>query len=535
METSSGFFKETGIYKLTLWMTVFTVLAIAVCWLTHGYIMPVYALIGVLCAVTNHLGWALVFFVLMPFFVVLNPALVNNESSVYGFSVRLGPLLIGLILALRGASRQGRHRLPFIGIVPFLMIAAISSAGGWAPMVSYMKLINFTFFLFGIWYGTQNLQHRPKDVLLLRGFFLALACVLVFGSLATIPFPTVGYATSLRRALAEGDVALAVDMFNQIKADDRYALFCGITNHSQALSPLLALSIGWVMCDMLLLERRFRWLHVAIILIALPLTYLTRSRVGLISLVVVFLVGGFYVARKVELPPRVKAHLNMGIWVGMVLLLVGICVIQLKSGFLSQWIRKTSDVEVDRRSRSLGEALTSSRYGLMEYSLYEFRRNPLFGSGFQVSIYTKDLVRENKGFIISAPVEKGITPVMVLGETGIVGEMCFLLFLIIFYVSCSRKRYIVTNALFTVFLVTNMGEATLFSPGGIGGIMWMLSVVGGFTIDTYLLFQKQLERQWADMGFVMVAPTYERMVEDRSGRRRVVEESREVKRYGVKG
>ena len=35
------------------------------------------------------------------------------------------------------------------------------------------------------------------------------------------------------------------------------------------------------------------------------------------------------------------------------------------------------------------------------------------------------------------------------------------------------------------------------------------------------------------MGFVMAAPTYERTVEDRSGRKRVVEESREVKRYGV--
>ena len=77
-----------------------------------------------------------------------------------------------------------------------------------------------------------------------------------------------------------------------------------------------------------------------------------------------------------------------------------------------------------------------------------------------------------------------------------------------------------------------MGEATFFSPGGMGGIFWMISVVGGFAIDTYLLFQRQLEQQWADMGFVMVAPTYERTVEDRSGRKRVVEESREVKRYG---
>lgn len=47
--------------------------------------------------------------------------------------------------------------------------------------------------------------------------------------------------------------------------------------------------------------------------------------------------------------------------------------------------------------------------------------------------------------------------------------------------------------------------------------------------------QRQLEQQWAAMGFLMVAPTYERTVEDRSGRKRVVEESRGVKRYGVKG
>ena len=101
------------------------------------------------------------------------------------------------------------------------------------------------------------------------------------------------------------------------------------------------------------------------------------------------------------------------------------------------------------------------------------------------------------------------------------------------YGSCMRRKYIVTLSLFTVFLVTNMGEATIFSPGGGGGIMWMISAVGGFAIDTYLLYQRQLEQQWAAMGFEMVAPTYERMGEDRSGRKRVVEESREVKRYGV--
>ena len=103
---------------------------------------------------------------------------------------------------------------------------------------------------------------------------------------------------------------------------------------------------------------------------------------------------------------------------------------------------------------------------------------------------------------------------------------------LLFYVGCTRRRYVVTISLFTVFLVSNMGEATLFSPGGIGGILWMASVVGGFTIDTYLLFQRQLEQQWAAMGFEMAVPAIE-IVEDRSGRKRMVEDERGVKRYGV--
>lgn len=527
-----SYFKDTNIYKLTVRMFIFTVLMIGLCRLTRGYIMPLYALIGVIAAFANQLGWALVFFVMMPFFVILNPAVTGNESSIYGLSVRIGPLLIGLVLAMRGASRQGRHRLPFIGIVPFLMAAAISSVDGWAPSVSYSKLLNFIVFLFGIWFGTQNLQQRPKDILLLRSFFLALVSVLVFGSLMSMAVPSIGYATSLQNALSEGGEKLANEVFKQMQADSMRTLFCGITNQAQALAPLLALSVGWTLCDMLLLERRFRWGHLVLILLALPLSYLTRSRVGLISIIAALVITCFYAARKVVLPTLVRVHLRNGILFGGGILLVAVLVIQLSSGAMSQWIRKTSDVEADRRS--LREALTESRLGLMDYSMYEFRRNPLFGSGFQVAEYTPELVRENKGFVISAPIEKGVAPVMVLGETGIIGEICFLLFLFSFYATCIRRNYVVTTSLFTVFLLTNMGEATIFSPGGIGGIMWMFSAVGGFTIDTYLLFRRQVEQQWAAMGFEMAVPAYA-MVEDRSGRRRMVEDERGVKRYGVRG
>ena len=89
---------------------------------------------------------------------------------------------------------------------------------------------------------------------------------------------------------------------------------------------------------------------------------------------------------------------------------------------------------------------------------------------------------------------------MVLGETGILGVFCFVLFLGAFYFGCSKRKYHVTLTIFAVFLVTNMGEATFFSPGGMGGVLWMMACVGGFTIDTTLLYRRIVEQEWLNMA-----------------------------------
>ena len=522
---------EQNIYKQTAKMLAFTAAAILLCRLTGGYFVPVLVLIGVICASFSKFGWALVFFVLMPFFVILNSGVMPKANLIVGISLRLGPLLIGLVLAMIGASREGRHRLPFLGIIPFMLAALISSVDGWVPYVSYLKWINFVVFLFGIWFGTQNLQHRPVDVFLLRSFFLALAVVLVFGSILLLPFPSISYATTLAHALKEGGEAFAEDAFREMRLDGLKTLFCGITNHSQALGGLLVCMFPWVLCDMLFVERRFCFLHMALIIAMLPLIYMTRSRMALISFAGSLLLVTFYTARRVQMTDVLRRRLRHGMLMGMAILIIAAVGMQIQSGVMSRWLRKTDSSDADRRT--LGEALASSRMGLMEYSLWEFRRSPFIGSGFQVAEYTRDRLAGNKGLVISASIEKGVLPVMILGETGILGSACFLFFLFSFYYTCSIRRYFVTLTMFTVFLVTNMGEATFFSPGGGGGISWMICVVGGFTIDTLLLFRRNIEAQWADMGIQMAAPAWEE-VEDRSGRRRVVESRREVKRYGVK-
>lgn len=523
--------KEQNIYKQTAKMLLWLVLVVALCKVTKGYFTVAIAVAGVLCAFANQLGWALVVFVLMPFFVALSPALVPKTGTVVAASIRFAPLLIGMILAMHGASRQGHHRLPFFGMVPFLMCAAISSVDGWVPYVSFLKIVNFIMFLFGLWFGTQNLQHRPKDVFLLRSFLLAATVLLVFGSIVLIPFPSISYATSLGRALSEGGAELANEVFRQMRMEAQQTLFCGVTCNSQALAPLLACSLTWTLCDMLFVERRFSKLHVALLVCALPLLYMTRSRVALVTSVFGMCVVVFYVARKIQLPPRVRHHLGTGMWVALIGLVAVTVILQMTRGTMSEWVRKTNDVSGDKRS--LGEALTGSRQTLIEYSLYEFRRNPLIGSGFQVAEYTRDHVR-GKGFVVSASIEKGILPVMILGETGILGSLAFLVFLCSFFLICAQRKYYMTISLFAVFLMSNMGEATLFSPGGIGGILWMVCVVGGFTLDTLLIYRQNILTAWQQMGIQMAEPAWE-MVEDASGRKRLVATGQpRGRRYGKK-
>ena len=522
---------EQNIYKQAAKLLAFTVLAIALCKVTDGYFTAVIATAGVLCAFANQLGWALVVFVLMPFFVILNPVLLPKGNPIVAYSLRFAPLLIGVILALRGASRQGHHRLPFLGILPFLLAAVVSSIDGWAPTISFLKLINFIVFLLGIWFGVQNLQYRPKDVFLLRSFFFSLSTLLVFGSMAVMPFPSISYATSIGHIVREQGLEQANDVFMQMQLDGAKTLFCGITNHSQVLASLLVCALIWILCDMLFVERRFSLGHVILLVFTFPLLYMTRSRVALISSVFAGCVVMLYTSRRVQLPIVIRRHLGHGMLIGGVSVVLLAVMVQLWGGRMSEWIRKTNDLAADRRT--LGEALTESRMGLMEYSLYEFRRNPLIGSGFQVAEYTQDKVRETKGLVLSASIEKGLLPLMVLGETGILGSTFFLMFLFSFYATCARRQYYITISMFSVFLMTNMGEATFFSPGGNGGILWMICVVGGFTLDTLLLYRKNIFEAWEQMGIQMAVPVWEE-VEDASGRRRVVESRREVKRYGMK-
>ena len=476
------------LYKDVATIAVLLVLAMVLCRFSKGYFTLVLAMLGVSWACSQAYGKALICFAIFPLLVVIDSAILP-KPAIAGYVLRLAPLLIGLCLALTTGQKRGLIKMPFGMLFLYLAAAVISSATGWSPMISYMKMVNFIIFLVGIWLGTPNLQNRLASLQLARVAFLALICIVVFGNILTLPFPAIGYSTSFMNTYLESQEA-AVYALAELQARGGVSLFSGLLNHSQALAPLLACCIAFTAADMLFVEKRMTALHLGLLVCALGELYMTRSRTGLFSGTVGLAMVLGYSVKHMKVSPRNMARIKKMVSAGILMLVIAAVVSEVTNRSISRWLYKASDFE--STDMKFGEALTSTRQGLIEQGLDEFKRNPVFGMGFQVNFETARLYG-GKGFVLSAPIEKGLLPIMILGEGGIVGSVIFSIFLISFYAGCKQRHLTITIALFTTFLATNIGEATFFSPGGVGGILWTMSIVGGFLLDSLIIVGNRRE------------------------------------------
>ncbi len=480
------------VFKLTVMLGI----AAFFCRITGGYFSVALVALGVHWVITRQYGKALACYAFFPFLVVVNPFIVP-KPAVMVWALRLGPLIIGMLLVALAMNRRGEHRLPLGTMLIYLICVALSSCAGWAPKISFLKLINFIFFFLGFWIGTQNLQDFPKETEFVRIFILSLAVLTVFGSICTLPFPAIAYPLDIQMAEVfrkEGAEAAAAYFRSR---GSGMTLFAGITFHSQTLGPLLSCLFVLVLADALFIECKVTKLHL-LLLAAMPiLLFMTRSRTAFLSFVVGSAMVLWYAASRIRMEFVLRARVKNLAKAGCALMLLGLVVAEASNKVVTRWVLKTDDTRYD--DRSLTEAVTSTRMGLVELSMEEFRMNPLFGMGFQVNHESRELYGNNAGLVLSAPVEKGLLPLMVLGESGIVGTIAFLVFICSFYATCHRRKYMVTIATFTTFLATNLGEATFFSPGGGGGIEWMLTAVGGFCLDTLILFRNKRD-VWYSMS-----------------------------------
>ena len=465
------------LYKLSLKLSALIVAIVLLCRFTNGYGMIAVAAVGAFYALRGNCGISLFAYTLFPFFSILNPILLP-KTPVSFIASRLTIVVVACCLILGGAKRKGGELLPLGYIFFYLVIAVISSIGGYFPLISYFKVINFSAFFMGLYVGTKNMDQKPEDLFFVRAAFLSFAVLLTFGSLVALPFPSVAYYTSVSSIIASEGFEAAEEAF---AAREGTGLFTGITAHSQCLGPCLACIGGWVACDMLFVERKMGWLHFAVLAPIPIMIAMTKSRIGLLTFCMFVAILTLFCVRRIKLPESERQKIK-ALLLAFTIVFVAIAIFaEVRHGTVSRLARKTDEVRDD--DRSLLEAITSSRKGIVTQCLYDFNQNPLWGMGFQVSADHPRLYQQGKISVFTAPIEKSILPLMVLGETGVFGAIAFAFFLFMFYHDATVKGYVATMTLFSVLLVTNMAEGTFFSPGGSGGAFWMFTVCGGFLID----------------------------------------------------
>ena len=464
------------------------------CRFTMGGMAAAVALAGAVFAIQKKPGLLAVCYIMFPFFTIFN-RVITGLGPVFLMTARLGNLFMIAVMILTGSAFQSggrREKLPITWLFVYCAVACLSSLGGWMPLISYLKIAQFILFLMGLLFVTKQLQQSDKGLYQLRCAFMALAIIMIAGSAASYFFPSIGFSMQIANSAAYNVTLTAED----IKASEGMMLFSGMTHHSQMLAPTIAMMATWVLCDMLLVVKKVSSLHMVLLALSPILLFLSRSRGGLLELVGTVGITLFVCVPRARLAQTVKNKLmQMMILATALLVAVGI-VAQIRNQAISKWLRKTEDVGGD--TRSLKDAFTGSRQALVEYNLRDFRRNPFLGMGFQVMEGMEQAYRANMITWYSASIEKGVTPYVILGETGLCGATIFLIFLAAFYGTCLKRRYLALLTSFTCVLVANLADSTLFSPGGLGGFLWITSCVGAFGTD--LIAIRQTHGLWCGPG-----------------------------------
>lgn len=468
------------LYKLTAKLLAVIVSTTLLCRVTQGYGIGIVGALGFFYALRGKVGISLFVYVLIPFLTMINPILMPRPPF-FSMGARITTLFVAVGLVFGGTKRKGQEQLPLAYLFYYLVIATISSFQGYFPLISYFKILNFSAFIVGIYIGTKNINQKPEDLFFVRASFLAFGILLVYGSLATLPFPSIAYFTSVRNLITAEGIEAADEALSEMKGS---GLFTGITVHSQFLGPALACFAGWLACDMLFVERKMRILHLALLLPMPIMIAMTRARIGFLTFCTVIGLLGVYCLPRIKISERLRHRVKTLLLTFVVVLVTILAIVEVKNNTVSRLLRKRKSVEDD--TRSLLEAITNSRKGLIDACLHDFHQNPLWGTGFQVMEQHVEWYQMGKITLFSAPIEKGLLPLMVLGETGIMGFSLFSIFLFMFYHDATIKRYAATSTLFSAFIVSNFAEATFFSPSGGGGVLWMFTVCGGFLIDMSL-------------------------------------------------
>lgn len=244
--------------------------------------------------------------------------------------------------------------------------------------------------------------------------------------------------------------------------------FQGVLNHPQAFGPTMALLGAWAASRMFG-EQRPSWSLIGLVGGCLLVVLLSEARTAGLAMLLgvglsILLGPGFSGMSITKMVPGLKSK---RVWSVMFVVLAVSLLMAPTIGSLAQnFITKSGRAEVG----GLLEAYDRSRGGLMDTMLNNIAERPLTGIGFGIAS-EPDLMKVDRDPVfnlpVSAPIEKGVAPLAILEELGVFGA-AFVSFWILWLLRASSRSGLAPFAVCVTALALNMGESTLFSPGGMG-------------------------------------------------------------------
>lgn len=377
------------------------------------------------------------------------------------FFIFLGFSMLSRILG----KRQSPMISPLLGMSFYVVYMSLTAIVGWNPTISYLKLFLFSI-VYVACYGIANMagQDRNFNERDVRGIILAISSYVIFGSLMLIPFPVIGQ--------------LSGDEYEEAVRAGRTvtSLFKGMTMHSQTLGPVIASIFAFLFSDLVVNVRKMNWLYIVLLLASPVLVYMTSSRTGMAALLMAILMGGFCAVKMRGF--GVLWRRKVKVWLGFLFVTTMIAVLILPN--LRQAVtRFTLKYSYETRAGDFTlEAAVSTRQGLMDRQLENFKKRPLIGNGFQVSEPMMRLKNASWKDLLSAPIEKGVWVTAVLEEGGVFGFIILVGFLLTAGVLMLKREVYTGLSVLSVMMVSNMAEFTMFSMSAMGGFAWTMVFLG---------------------------------------------------------
>jgi len=419
---------------------------------------------------------SLFFYVMVLISMTMGNSTLMPKSALFAISERAILTAVAFIMMSRVFGRKGStYCAPLLTLLWYIAFMCVSSTCGWCPIVSYLKLFLFTS-IFVAYYATANgviVNHRT-DVRVIRSVVLSVAIFFLVGSVLLIP-TGLGIMTRLD--------GMDITRFE--------GLYMGMTMHSQSLGPITAALGVMVFSDFVYSIRRADKLYLLLMACVPILVWKTSSRTAMGTLMVgIAVVTYFFMkTRSVQSTWKSKVLTSMLLLVAVG---AGVAISSSSSQIgIKKFILKYADETASDKDFTLTE-ITSSRQGLVESAVENFRKSPMIGNGFQVSEgMAANRISEFK-LILTAPIEKGVWTTAILEEGGVIGMAIFILFLVTTVVAFIKRRCYTALATLIVLVVSNFGEFTMFSMSYTGGMMWAL-VFAGSIMDALRECERRVE------------------------------------------